>query len=143
MNGRTQTCTVKDGRIRFICPRCDKKQFLAVSQGLRRKLVRCSCGQTVQFHLNHRMTARESISSKAFVILDSGRECPVYLCDISPSGIGFNVPAQYSRLIGNVRELRVKYRGSSGSMVVRRVSIKSLANNRIGAEFLDGKIPSF
>ena len=143
MPGRSQTCTVKDGRIRVICSRCAKKQYIAIPAGLRKKGVRCPCGHSTIYTLNHRGSVRESTCGKAFVILQTGRECPVYLCDLSVGGVGFNVPTQYSRAIANGQDLRIKFRSMTGASVLRKIRIKSLANNRAGAEFLDGKPPSF
>lgn len=143
MSGRTQTCTVKDGRIRSTCARCARKQYVIIPAGLRKKMVRCNCGHSTYYTLNHRVANRESTCGKAFVILHNGRECPVYLCDISIGGVGFNIPTQYSRAVANGHDLRIKYRSVSGSMVVRRIQIKNLNNQRVGAEFLDGKPPSF
>jgi hypothetical protein len=143
MAGRTQTCTVKDGRIRITCSRCAKKQYVAIPAGLRKKMVRCTCGHSTFYTLNHRTSPREATCGKAFVILHTGRECPVYLCDISLGGVGFNVPTQYSRVIANAQDLRIKFRSITGSTVMRRIKIKSLGNNRAGAEFLDYRLPSF
>ena len=143
MAGRTQTCTVKDGRIRTTCSRCAKKQYVTIPVGLRKKMVRCTCGHSTFYTLNPRTSPREATCGKAFVILHTGRECPVYLCDISPGGVGFNVPTQYSRVIANAQDLRIKFRSITGSTALRRIKIKSLGNNRAGAEFLDYRLPSF
>jgi hypothetical protein len=106
-------------------------------------MVRCICGQSTLYTLNHRASVRESTCGKAFVILLNGRECPIYLCDISLGGVGFNVPTQYSRTIANGQDLRIKYRSMTGSAVLRKIRIKNIINNRAGAEFLDGRPPSF
>lgn len=143
MRGKSQTSTVKDGRIRVVCSRCAKKQYVAVPTGLRKKTVRCSCGQSSLHTLNHRSSTRESTCGKAFIILPNGRECPIYLCDISIGGVGFNIPIQYSRTISNGQDLRIKYRSLNGSSVMRRIRIKNIINNRAGAEFLDGRLSSF
>lgn len=143
MQGKAQTCTVKDGRIRVICARCAKKRYVAVPQGVRRKTVRCVCGMSTLYTLNHRAFVREITCGKALVILQNGREYPIYLCDLSLGGIGFNIPAQYARSIAAGHDLRIKYRSMTGSSVLRKICIKSLANNRAGAEFLDGRPPSF
>lgn len=143
MRGKSQTCTVKDGRIRISCPRCEKRRYIAVPAGLRKKSVRCDCGMTTNYTLNHRVLPRESTCGKALVIVQGGREIPVYLCDISLGGIAFNVPHQYVRSIANVQELTIKFRSITGSTVSRKILIKSTNNNRVGAQFLDAWIPSF
>ncbi len=142
MRGRAQTCAVKDGRIRVTCSRCNKTRYVGVPGGVRKKNVRCPCGQSTMYTLNHRASPRESIYGKAFVLLPNGRECPIYLCDISIGGIGFNVPPQYSRTLATARgDIRIKYRSGAGNAMLRKIRITSLNNNRAGAEFLDGKPP--
>ncbi|NLX17774.1 MAG: hypothetical protein GXY53_00625 [Desulfobulbus sp.] len=143
MAGRTKTITVKDGRIRTTCERCLRKQYVVIPAGLRKKMVRCTCGNSTFYTLNHRTSSREATCGKAYIILQNGRECPVYLSDISIGGIGFTVPAQYSRTIAKARDLRIKYRSISGSMVLRRIHVKSMNKNRAGAMFTDIKMLSF
>jgi hypothetical protein len=143
MQGRAQTCSVKDGRIRITCARCAKKHYVAVPAGTRKKTVRCVCGLSTLYTLNHRATPRESISGQAQLILLNGRECPVYLCDRSLGGISFNIPRQYARSVANGQDIRIKYRSMGGSTLQRKIRIKSMNNNRVGAQVLDGFLPSF
>jgi len=141
MHGKSQTCTVKDGRIRVTCPRCEKKRYLTVTPGVRKKTVRCSCGLSTLCTLNHRSGPRESTCSKAMVLLKNGRECPVYLCDISQGGLGFLLPFQYLRTITGGQEILIKYRSTTGSMIQRKIQIKNVVSNRIGAQFVDQHRP--
>lgn len=143
MPGRAQTCTVKDGRIRVVCTRCAKKQFIVVSPGTRKKTVRCHCGLSTLFTLNHRQSPRESTCGKGLIVLQNGRQCPVYLSDMSLGGVGFNLPHQYSRSVAVGQEICIKYRTLTGSSIQRRIRVKSLRYTRAGAEFLDGRPPSF
>jgi hypothetical protein len=143
MRGKSQTCTVKDGRIRLTCTRCAKKQFIVIPPGTRKKTARCQCGLSTQLTLNHRATPRESTCGKALIILQNGRQCPVYLCDMSQGGVGFNIPHQYTRSVAVGQEIAIKYRTLTGSSIQRRIRVKSIIYTRAGAEFLDGRIPSF
>jgi hypothetical protein len=140
MRGRSQICNVKDGRIRVTCPRCDKKKFVVVVAGLRKKTIRCVCGLSRLYTLNHRAYPRESTCGKALIIVESGKEFPVYLSDISLVGIGFLVPYQYLNAIIPNREISIKFRAQSGSMVQRRIRIKSILNNRVGAQILGNSV---
>lgn len=135
---RSQVCNVMEGRIRVTCSRCEKKRFIAVADGLRKKLIRCQCGQSTQYILNHRSAVRESSCGKALLFLANGRNCPVYLADISMSGIGFSVPHQYTRAIASGQDINIKFRALSGATIQRKIRIKSVIGNRIGAQFLDG-----
>jgi hypothetical protein len=143
MRGKSQTCTVKDGRIRLTCSRCAKKQFVVIPPGVRKKMVRCHCGLSTQLTLNHRATPRESTCGKAMIVLANGRQCPVYLCDMSQGGVGFNIPHQYARSVNVGQDMAIKYRTLNGSSIQRRIRIKSALYTRVGAEFLDGRVPSF
>lgn len=142
MRGRSQTIKAKDGRIRITCARCDKKRYVPIQSGVRKKQIRCVCGQSALYTINHRAFDRESIWGKAFVVLDNGNEIPIYLLDLSLGGIGFNVAPQFSRSLGAVRTARIKYRSATGHSTLRTIRITSLFNNRAGAEFLDGKLPT-
>lgn len=137
MRGRSQICNVKDDRIRVTCPRCGKKKFLMIVPGLRKKTVRCVCGMSTLCTLNHRVYPRESTCGKALIILENGRECPVYLCDTSLVGIGFLVPYQYLSAIAPNHEISIKFRSMAGPMVHRKLRIKSILSNRVGAQILN------
>ena len=136
MRGRSQICNVKDGRIRIVCPRCGKKKFVTIAANLRKKTIRCMCGLSTPCTLNHRVYPRESTCGKALIILENSKEFPVYLCDTSLAGIGFLLPYQYMSAIANTHELSIKFRSMAGSMAQRRIRIKSILNNRIGAQIL-------
>lgn len=142
MRGRAQTIKAKDGRIRVTCPRCEKKRYVPIQNGVRKKQIRCVCGQSALYTINHRLHDRESIWGKAFIVLDNGNEIPIYLLDLSLGGIGFNVAPQFSRSLGCVHNARIKYRSATGHSTLRKIRITSLFNNRAGAEFLDGKLPA-
>lgn len=135
---RSQICNVIEGRIRIACPRCEKKRYVAIAAGLRKKSIRCLCGLSTMYTLNHRNALRESSCGKALLVLASGKPCPAYLCDISLGGIGFNVPHQYIRAIKDGQDVSIKFRSQSGTTIQRKIRIKSVIGNRIGAQFLDG-----
>ncbi len=137
MRGKSQTCNVIDGRIRVTCPRCDKKRYIAVPAGTRKKTVRCHCGMSTLCTLNNRHFPREATCSKGLVVLSNGRECPVYLSDSSLGGIGFLMPYQHLRSVSVDHEIIIKFRALAGTMIQRRLRIKSIASNRIGGQFLD------
>jgi len=140
MRGKSQTCNVIDGRIRVTCPRCEKKRYLAVPAGTRKKTVRCNCGMSTLCTLNNRSFPRETTCSKGLVVLPNRRECPVYLSDISLGGIGFLMPYQFLRSVSSGQEISIKFRSIAGTMIQRRLRIKSIVSNRIGGQFLDNRL---
>lgn len=137
MEGRSKPCNVVEGRIRIACPRCQKKRYAAVPTGGRKKSFRCTCGLSTVFVLNFRTSSRESTSGKGLIFLLNGRSYPIYLCDLSLGGLGFNIPPQYIRNVSCGQEISIKYRSLSGVSVQRKLRIKSIDNNRVGAEFID------
>ena len=140
MPGRSQICNVKDNRIRITCSRCGKKKYVTIISDIRKKTVRCACGMSTACTLNHRVYPRESTCGKALVTLKDGRECSVYLCDISLTGIGFLIPYQYLHSISTHQEIYIKFRAITGSTVQRRILIKSIVNNRIGSQILGNSL---
>ena len=74
MAGQLKSCDVKGGMIKVICARCHKTRYTEVSQGTRRKFVRCSCGLSGIYKVNYRHTIREISSSKAHAILTNAKE---------------------------------------------------------------------
>ncbi|MBV5318501.1 MAG: PilZ domain-containing protein, partial [Desulfobulbaceae bacterium] len=142
MRGKSQTCNVKDGRIRVTCPRCEKKRYIAIPPGVRKKTVRCNCGMSTLCTLNNRHYPRESTCSKAIAVLQNGRECPIYLNDISLGGIGFLMPYQHLRSISSGQDITIKYRSMTGSMIQRKIQIKNIYSNRVGGQFLDHRSSS-
>ena len=85
---------------------------------------------------------RESTSGKAVVFLTNGRQRPVYLCDLSMGGLGLKIPLRYARALTCGQEVSIKCRALTGAMVQRKLRIKSVTSNRVGAEFLDGYRPT-
>ena len=137
MRGKSQTCNVKDGRVRVTCPRCAHKKYVAIATNIRKKTIRCPCGLSTLCTINHRVYPRESTCGKALLVIGKGKEFPVYLCDTSLAGIGFLLPYQYSRSISLHQELFIKFRSLSGAMTQRKIHIKTMIANRIGAQFTD------
>lgn len=136
MFNRAGSCDVKGGRIRVCCPRCKKIAYVAVLSDARRKTVRCSCGKSSFYTLNYRGAVRESIAGKAQVIFNGSQKAPVYLCDTSPLGMGFKISRDFARSLNKGQEVRIS--STAGSASQRKLVVKNINGNRIGAEFIDG-----
>jgi hypothetical protein len=142
MSKKIPTCKVKSGRVRVICSRCDKIRYIAAPYVQHLKTVRCTCGMSAVYALNYREFARETFSGRASIILQNGKEWPVYLSDISIGGIGFIVPQQHRPGIPVQHNFGIKFRSDNGSIVQRKICIRNRVSNRFGAVFLDGIVPS-
>ena len=135
MAGLLKSCDVRGGMIKVTCMRCEKTRYVEVSQGTRRKVVRCSCGLSGTYKVNYRQTIRESSSSRAHAVLSNAREALIQLCDTSAAGVGFTVPREFSRSFYRGQEIRIKFKGSSGSLAQRRLRVQSINGNRIGGKY--------
>ena len=138
MRGRAKMCTVKGGRIRLECSRCAKKQSLSVPAEITEKTVRCQCGLSTFVSFDRRTAPREAISRRGVIILPNGQQYPIYLCDRSSVGIGFNIPNQYDCSIAVGQDvLQIEYPSLSGTLIHRKIRIKNLSHGRVGGQLLD------
>lgn len=138
MFAKTNSCDVKGGRVHVTCKRCKKTRYFEVLQNDRKRTLRCSCGKSESYTLNHRRFNRESASGVAQVILNGGRESKVMLCDMSYGGVGFLMKRQYARSLKVSSETVIRFRASSGAMTQRKIRIQSIDNNRVGGQYTDG-----
>ena len=135
MAGSLKSCDVKGGMIRVTCIRCERTKYVEVSKGTRRKVVRCTCGMSGAYMVNYRLAIREKTSTKAHAVFSSARETVIRLCDTSVSGLGFTVPREYSHSFYRGQEIRIKFRGGSGSMAHRRIRVQNISGNRVGGKY--------
>lgn len=138
MFAKTNACDVKGGRAKITCKRCKRIRYFEVSHSDRRKNLRCTCGKSEYYTLNHRRFNRESASGIAQLVLNGGRESKVLLCDMSYGGVGFLMKRQNARALKIRSETVIRFRSSSGSMTQRKIRIRSIANNRVGGQYTDG-----
>lgn len=139
MFGKSNFSSVKGGRIRVRCSRCKKIKYAPVTPGTRLKIVRCSCGLSTRYTLNYRAIDRELVNSRAQAILMNGSEVRIYLADTSSQGIGFVLKQNIARSMSRGHEIKIKYRTSTGSVILRRVKVMNITGNRVGARYLDNR----
>ena len=136
MLGRVITTKVMDGRARIVCSRCKKNRYIEVPSGLNGKLVRCQCGVSVFVRFDRRVFPRETMSGRAILIFPNGERSPVYLCDYSLGGISFIFPDPHKGFLAVGQEILIQYPTLQGESILRRIRLKTLRANRVGAEFL-------
>ena len=135
MAGLRKTCDVRGGMIKVTCTRCERTRYVDVTTGTRRKVVRCNCGMSGTYTVNYRQSIRETSSSQAHAILTNAKEALIRLCDTSTTGVGFTVPREYANSFYRGQEIRIKFKGSGGSLAQRRVRVQSINGNRIGGRY--------
>ena len=135
MAGHSKTCDARGGMIRITCSRCNKTRYFEVAAGTRRRVVRCQCGLSGSYTINYRSDTREQSSSRAHAVLANAHEALIRLCDTSASGVGFLIPREYAHSLHKGQEIRIKFRGSGGSFAQRRIRIRNITGNRIGAQY--------
>lgn len=136
MLGRMITSKVMDGRARIVCSRCEKNRYIEVPLGLNGKLVRCRCGFSVFVRFDRRVFRREAMSGRAILSFPNGDRSPVYLCDYSLGGISFIFPDPHKGFLAVGQEILIQYPTLQGGFILRRIRLKTLRANRVGAEFL-------
>lgn len=78
---------------------------------------------------------RESSYTQAHAILSNAKEAVIRLCDTSTSGLGFRVSREFAHSFYRGQEVKIKFRGGSGSMAHRRIRVQNINGNRIGGKF--------
>ncbi|THB71983.1 MAG: hypothetical protein D6B25_17625 [Desulfobulbaceae bacterium] len=87
------------------------------------------------YNINYRSHTREATSARALAVLSNAREAIIRLCDTSEYGVGFLVAKDSASLLRKGQEIRIKFRGGSGSVAQRKILIRSVVGNRIGAQY--------
>ncbi len=136
---KTLTYKVFNNRLQFKCPSCQARRILSLSQDIRRKSIRClQCGELSHCLLNRRISPRQSQTGKASMIFNNGREIPIDLYDISPGGVGFELPGS-SAGISVRQEIRLRCSWNPRLLDQGRFVIRSLRGRRVGVENVDKK----
>ncbi len=132
---KTKTYRVKDNRIRFICDNCQSKRSLTVPPNARNRSVRChSCGALSRCNLNRRNQPRSRQTGKVTMMLSSGKELPIDLLDISPSGVGIDTKPGESRSLSLRDEVQFKCGWNPNLFAGGRYIIRSISGNRVGIQ---------
>ena len=89
---KTKSYQVINRRMLFRCFECGAKKYIAVGLHLRRKTVRCHrCSETTNCLINRRQKPRDTQTGKAVLITPDGIEYEIYLHNVSPDGMGFEI----------------------------------------------------
>ena len=132
---KTKTYRVKDNRIRYICDHCKTKRSLPVPPQARSRSVRChSCGTLARCNLNRRNYPRMQQTGKVTMMLSSGREFPIDLRDISPTGVGVDTKPGESRSLSIRDEVQFKCGWNPNLFAGGRYVITSISGTRVGIQ---------
>lgn len=124
---------VRGNRIQFRCPACKARRNLPVPPNVRWRNVKCHrCDTKVKCILNRRVHQRESQTGKATMILREGNEVTVDLHDISPIGVGCNVPYKGLRKISVNDEVKFRCSWNPNLFKQSRYSVTSIKGSRVG-----------
>lgn len=134
MGSSLKSCNIKGGMIKVTCSRCDKKRYVQITAGTRKKVVRCGCGMSGAYNINYRSSLREATSRKAHAVLVNAKEAVIRLCDKSTTGIAFTIPQEHVLSLYREQEIKIKFKGGSG-VSQRKIRIKNIVGNRIGGQY--------
>lgn len=139
---KTITFRVINNRLLFKCTFCQAKKMISLPKDIHRKSIRChKCGELSHCFLNHRLTFRESQAGKAVLVLNDGREVNIDLNDISPGGVGFEIPSG-SRGVSLGQEVRLKCTWNSRLLNQGGYVVRNIKGRRIGVELVEKKYKS-
>ena len=136
---KTITFRVTNNRLLFKCTFCQAKKMITLPQDIHRKSIRChKCGELSHCFLNHRLTPREPQTGKAVMVFSDGREVNIDLTDVSPNGVGFEIPSG-NRDVSLGQEIRLKCAWNSRLLDQGRYIVRNIKGRRIGVELIEKK----
>jgi hypothetical protein len=127
---------VVGGRIKATCTRCGKTAYLEIAQGSRLRIYRCTCGKSSSYKINFRKEKRETTYGPARAIMANAQEKKILLCDVSTSGISFIITSESALSMSPGQEIGIKFRTGGSSMLQRKIRIKNIRRNRVGAQYV-------
>lgn len=125
----------------IICAICKNIRVVDVSKIILNKNIinircKCKCGNVFNSVLERRRNYRKDIKFSGNCFLNNeDLKIPVQITDISKSGIKFEHNSQYSFSVGEELHIDFFLDDPDRSLVVKVVIIRSVFNNKIGAEF--------
>lgn len=132
----TQTSDVAGGRIKAACPRCKRITYLEVAHNSRRRINRCRCGKSTSYNINFRKERREVTYGPARIVLKNAQEHKIQLRDTSTEGVSFYISSDLAHTLSKGQEIGIKFRSGGGSALQRKVRIRSIFKNRVGAQYI-------
>lgn len=131
-----KTIDAAGGMIKASCPRCSRTAYLEVAHNSRRRIYRCICGKSATYNINYRKERREITYGPARVVMRNAREQKIRLNDVSISGVSFFIASESALSLRRGQEIGIKFRSSGSSMMQRKVCIRNIKKNRIGAQYV-------
>jgi hypothetical protein len=141
------------------CPKCQKRKSISVASHKGKKYsttVKCSCKNIFTIHLDFRQYYRKSTSldgryQKKELDLQGhyekigaqptatkqakNRTVNCTICDISIGGISMQIIGKHLLKVGDKLRVEFELDNNKKTQILREVSIKSINDNNIGAEF--------
>ncbi|MBW1635871.1 MAG: PilZ domain-containing protein [Deltaproteobacteria bacterium] len=133
--GKTRNFNIVNNRIQFKCPSCGARRNSALPPNLRRKNIRChKCNEIVRCMFNRRSKPRTPHLGKVQMITRDDKSLDVNLRDISPEGIGIEMPLSSfrSRKIALGHQVRFKCRWNSRLLDTGYFIVTNIRNQQIG-----------
>ena len=115
-----------DNRLPFVCPNCSKRKIYPILN-IQRNAIRCqSCGTSTRCVFKHRPVILRT---------KEGKKIDVILCDISSTGVGFEVQnGRDARVIKMGQEVLLTCDWNPGLIPKARFIVKSINGYKIGVK---------
>lgn len=136
MSQYIKTIDVAGGMIKATCPRCARTAYLEVAPNSRRRIFRCRCGKSATYNINYRKERREVTYGPARIITRNARQTKIRLNDVSVSGVSFYIGSEFALAMRRGQEIGIKFRSGGSSVMQRKIRIRNINKNRIGAQYV-------
>ncbi|TKB26605.1 PilZ domain-containing protein [Desulfopila sp. IMCC35006] len=133
-----------DDEAMIVCPACDAARAISAAQ-FRHRLhlikVKCKCGHVYKVHLEFRRNARKNTELEGIYDLippaiGGGK---IKIMNLSLNGACFEVRGIHDMKVGQRGSLVFTLDNRKETVLFKKVIIKTVSGNRIGAEFIEDR----
>ncbi len=133
-----------DGEAMIVCPACDAARAISAAQ-FRHRLhlikVKCKCGHVFKVHLEFRRSFRKTTELEGTYDLSppaigGGK---IKIMNLSLNGVCFEVRGIHYMQVGQLGSLVFTLDNRKETVLFKKVIIKTVTGNRIGAEFVEDR----
>lgn len=126
---------VTNNRIQFKCHSCGTKRNMTVPLNSRNKNIKCQkCTEITKCVFDRRQGNRSSQAGKVVMTTQNGKNHEVMLHDISPNGLGIDIPLRIFRSckVRSGEKIRLNCNWNPFLLRSNAFIVKCITNQRIG-----------
>lgn len=133
----------KENSVMLSCPSCGISKMVSLDKfkDLKQKFsVRCKCNNCYEVHLDFRKSYRKNVTLPGeFKVLSPMVSIwmDVIVCDISRTGIGFNLIEPFSIKKGSTIQIKFNLDNSKQTLIDKKGIVRVVKKDFIGCDFSD------